>query len=162
MMISNQSSPTHQAYVWVWLPNQTEPVVAGQIVQSKQQYLFTYGRSYRNHPNAIPLSPFELPLRAQTFFPEGMNDIHSCLRDAGPDAWGRRLIDFQYPKLKTNELDYLLLSGSERIGALDFQTSPATYAARDLGVIDIHAIDILATTIENDLPFHANLAPIFL
>lgn len=28
----------------------------------------------------------------------------SCLRDGLPDAWGRRLIDYQYPRFQKNGL----------------------------------------------------------
>jgi serine/threonine-protein kinase HipA len=35
------------AYVWIWLPNQSEPVVAGQLAQQNDGYAFVYGNSYR-------------------------------------------------------------------------------------------------------------------
>ncbi|UJS25020.1 MULTISPECIES: hypothetical protein [Thiothrix] len=44
-MISDQQ-PADSAYVWIWLPGQTEPVVAGRIVRRGQLHYFTYGRSY--------------------------------------------------------------------------------------------------------------------
>ena len=62
----------------------------------------------------------------------------SCLRDASPDAWGRRVLIHQKLGVKgtdaaqfeLDELTYLLESGSDRIGALDFQTSPTQYVPR--------------------------------
>jgi serine/threonine-protein kinase HipA len=117
MMTSNAS----QAFVWIWLPQETQPIVAGKINLIEGKYHFVYGRSYLEHQQAISLSPIELPLQRGTFEPEGLNDIHACLRDAAPDAWGRRVIDYEYPSLNPNELDYMLLSGSNRIGA--FQQS---------------------------------------
>lgn len=60
-----------------------------------------------------------------------------CLRDAGPDAWGRRVIlnRLAGPQgVDTTDLDdltYLLESGSDRIGALDFQTSADQYVPRE-------------------------------
>ena len=56
----------------------------------------------------------------------------SSIRDAAPDAWGRRVILNKTLGLKgadtdraeLDELTYLLESGSDRIGALDFQRSP--------------------------------------
>lgn len=122
--------PASSAYVWVWLPGQNQPVVAGRVVKQGQLHRFTYGRSYREREDAIALSQFELPLRSGTFTPEGMNTLHSCLRDAAPDAWGRRVISYQYAHFTPDELDYLLLSGSDRIGALDFQVSGTEYQAR--------------------------------
>lgn len=35
-----------QAFVWVWLPGHTEPVVAGRIFRDGQRLSFNYGRSY--------------------------------------------------------------------------------------------------------------------
>lgn len=125
-MISD-SPPYHEAYVWVWLPKQIEPIVAGRIVKENNLHYFTYSRHYRENPLAIPFSPFELPLKQGTFQPEGLNTLHSCLRDAAPDAWGRRVINYRHPAMVADELDYLLLSGSNRIGALDFQTSASQY-----------------------------------
>ena len=122
--------PADSAYVWVWLPNQTQPVVAGRIVKQGTLHYFTYGRQYRERVGALAFSPFELPLRTGTFQPEGLNTIHSCLRDAAPDAWGRRVLAYQYANFTLDELDYLLLSGSDRIGALDFQLSSTEYQAR--------------------------------
>ena len=35
-----------EAYVWIWLPNETEPVVAGLLTEIGNQLAFNYGRSY--------------------------------------------------------------------------------------------------------------------
>jgi len=127
MIISNASS----AFVWIWLPNCAEPIVAGKISLIEGKYHFVYGRSYLDNEDSIALSPIELPLQRGTFEPTGINEIHACLRDAAPDAWGRRVIEYQYPKQNFGELDYLLLSASNRIGALDFQQSNQDYQARE-------------------------------
>jgi len=133
MMTSNAS----QAFVWIWLPEKTEPIVAGQIHSIDGKYHFVYGRSYLEHQSAISLSPIELPRQRGTFEPEGIHDIHACLRDAAPDAWGRRVIDYEYPRLNPNELDYMLLSGSNRIGAVDFQQSSRDYQARNASAVPL-------------------------
>jgi serine/threonine-protein kinase HipA len=127
-MITSNST---QAFVWVWLPNNAKPVVAGKISFQAGKYHFVYGRSYLANESSIALSPIELPLQRRTFEPEGLNEIHSCIRDAAPDAWGRRVLGYQYPNLSPNELDYMLLSNSNRIGALDFQHSNTDYQARE-------------------------------
>lgn len=62
----------------------------------------------------------------------------SAIRDAAPDAWGRRVIlnrtfgtyGTALDALELDELDFLLESGSDRIGALDFQASATAYVAR--------------------------------
>lgn len=160
-MISSLKN-THEAFVWVWLPNQANPVVAGKLVFDDGRYLFVYGKSYLNRADAIPLSPFELPLTDETVELSGMRIMPSCLRDALPDAWGRRLIDYQYPHLQKNELDYGLLSGSDRIGALDFQSSAITFEDRNLGEITLKNIHQLANALEHDHDFPKSLAPVLL
>lgn len=130
---SGRTTGAREAYVWIWLPGQVEPVVAGRLYdagESPQRFLFTYGRSYLERPGAIPLSPFELPLQRGPQEPKGMNRMPPCLRDGAPDAWGRRVLENQYGQTGLAELDYFLLSGSDRIGALDFQSSSSKYVAR--------------------------------
>ena len=125
-MISN----AQQAYVWIFLPNQTKPMLVGKITKQGQLHQFVYSRHYREYAQAIALSPLELPLQRGTFTPQGLNTLHACLRDAAPDAWGRRVLHYRHPQFAPDELDYLLLSGSDRIGALDFQASNAFYEPR--------------------------------
>jgi serine/threonine-protein kinase HipA len=35
-----------EAFVWIWLPNETEPVVAGRLEVDNGNILFNYGKSY--------------------------------------------------------------------------------------------------------------------
>ncbi|VAX00233.1 hypothetical protein MNBD_GAMMA22-71 [hydrothermal vent metagenome] len=142
-------------FVWVWLPNCSEPVVAGQIVKQNKLYRFTYGQSYRDNPAAIRFSPFELPLQKGSFTPKGQNLIHSCFRDAAPDYWGRYVIDNHYPGFRLNELDYLILSDSNRSGALDFQHSSSDYVDRTMVQMSIDDILSAAAIIEQ----HQTLPP---
>lgn len=151
-----------EAYVWMWLPHATEPVVVGKMVAINGRYHFTYGQSYRARANAMPLSPFELPLQTGTFSPAGLHEMPSCLRDASPDAWGRRLIDYQFPLMNPNELDYLLLSGSDRIGALDFQASAKEYLPRAAQAVTIEAVDPLAKMLEAGEAVSPQLLPALL
>ena len=137
-MTFDAHTPYSEAYVWVWLPNATEPVVAGLLTQQGPQLVFNYGRSYLARPDAISLYAPELPLQPGSIsLIPGLN-MPSCLRDASPDAWGRRVLIHQKlgakgtdaAQIELDELTYLLDSGSDRIGALDFQTSPTQYVPR--------------------------------
>ncbi len=58
--------------------------------------------------------------------------IMSIEKADSPDAWGRRVVGYKYPDLLADELDYMLLSGSDRIGALDFQVSSTEYQPRGI------------------------------
>ena len=89
-MIS-EAAPT-EAFVWVWLPGKIEPVVSGRLAAAGDQLLFNYGRSYLGRKNAIPLYEPELPLRPGVLPLQNGVRMPSCIRDAAPDAWGRRVI----------------------------------------------------------------------
>lgn len=140
MTTSNQSYT--EAYVWIWLPGHTEPVVAGKLEADDGKLLFNYGKSYLericDETPAISIYEPELPLTAGILpLLDGLS-MPGCIRDAAPDAWGRRVIINKMLGLKgagtdtasLDELTYLLESGSDRIGALDFQESPTEYISR--------------------------------
>src|SRR5258707_3536861 len=81
-----------EAYVWIWLPNETMPVVAGLLTAIGNQLVFNYGRSYLNRENAIAIYDPELPLKSgETPLGPGLS-MPSSIRDASPDACGRRVI----------------------------------------------------------------------
>ncbi|MCD6175562.1 MAG: type II toxin-antitoxin system HipA family toxin, partial [Planctomycetes bacterium] len=135
-MTSKQNNK--EAYVWIWLPGETEPVVAGKLEADGEFVQFNYGRSYLERPNAIPIYAPELPLQPGVLPLLDNLNIPNSIRDAAPDAWGRRVIINRQLGIKghdtdtadLDELTYLLESGSDRIGALDFQRSPTEYIPR--------------------------------
>ena len=117
---------TSEAYVWIWLPGADSPVVCGKLFSRGDSCSFVYGLSYLENPAAIALDPLELPLREEVFSPS-FGELHSVLRDAAPDAWGRRVLHYRHGGRPLSELDYLLLAGNDRVGALDFTTSATDY-----------------------------------
>ena len=127
-----------EAYVWIWLPGATTPIVAGRVWRDGERLIFNYGQSYLDRKEAIPLFEPELPLGRGAIAPAAGLTIAGCLRDGAPDAWGRRVILNRMLGLRgrdadigaLDELTYMLESGSDRIGALDFQLSPDDYRAR--------------------------------
>lgn len=124
------------AFVWIWLPGETEPVVAGRLTQDKGRYVFNYGASYLGRKDTIPIYEPELPLGRGLIEPPAGLSMASSIRDGSPDAWGRRVIINRLIGTKAteaadiSELTFLLQSGSDRIGALDFQTSATEYVPR--------------------------------
>ena len=149
-----------EAYVWIWLPGKTDPVVAGRLYDSgdsPQRYFFTYGRSYLERPDAIPLSPYELPLQRGPQEPQGMNIMPGCLRDGGPDSWGRRVLENNYGETSLAELDYFLLSRSDRIGALDFQESSSIYQPRTTTPVTMDHLQQAAEIVEKRQPMPPEL-----
>ncbi|MBN7784082.1 type II toxin-antitoxin system HipA family toxin [Ponticoccus gilvus] len=126
------------AFVWIWLPGETEPVVAGRLTKNGDQFAFNYGASYLNRAGAIPIYEPELPLERGLIEPAPGLSMASSIRDGSPDAWGRRVIINRLVGAKAaeaeareiSELTYLLESGSDRIGALDFQHSATEFIPR--------------------------------
>ncbi len=160
------SSEYKEIFVWIWLPGETEPVVAGRLVAAGTTYLFNYGKSYLQRDNAIAIYDDELPLR-QGLLPllSGLS-IPGCLRDAAPDAWGRRVILNRKLGGKASgidpaaldELTYLIESGSDRIGALDFQLSPAVYEPRNPSGAHLEELIEAAERVEKGVPLSPELA----
>lgn len=160
------SKPHHdEAYVWVWLPGATEPVVAGRLARDGENLIFNYGRSYLELDGAIPLYLPELPLRPGALPPEPGLTMAGCLRDGAPDAWGRRVILNRTFGIKgkdadigaIDELTYLLESGSDRIGALDFQLSPTTYVPRAAQAASLEELLTAAEKVEKGIPLTPEL-----
>ena len=167
MMTSNK--PGKEAFVWIWLPGEAQPVVAGKLETDKGYIHFNYGRSYLERINSenpaisiyepeLPLKPGKLPLLDRLEMP-------GCIRDAAPDAWGRRVIINKQLGLKgkdadaaeLDELTYLLESGSDRIGALDFQHSPTEYIPRSADNSVLEELLESADRVEKGLPLTPEL-----
>ena len=155
----------NEAYVWIWLPDATEPVVAGRIVRDGERLIFNYGQSYLDRNDRIPIYQPELPLRSGAIAPEAGLSMAGCLRDAAPDAWGRRVIlnrtfgrkgkDVDLAAL--DELTYLLESGSDRIGALDFQRYPSVYEPRAAQTATLEELLSAAEKVEKGVPLTPDL-----
>lgn len=126
---------------------------------------FIYGRSYRARADAIPLYLPELPLRPEPIAPLGTMAMPSAIRDGAPDAWGRRVIlnktfgvkGEALDGLEFDELVFLLESGSDRIGALDFQTSATAYVPRGGGHATLEELLASAEKVEKNLPLTPEL-----
>ncbi len=157
------------AFVWIWLPGETEPVVAGRLEADNGNITFNYGKSYLERVGAskpaIAIYEPELPLRAGLLpLLEGLT-MPGCIRDAAPDAWGRRVIINKKLGLKgastdtadLDELTYLLESGSDRIGALDFQQSPTEYVPRNVNNVSMEELIASAERVEKGVPLTPEL-----
>ena len=159
------TSKVDEAYVWIWLPGHTDPIVAGRLSLENDQLLFNYGQSYLRRENAISIYEPELPLEAGRLEPLPRMEMPSCIRDGSPDAWGRRVIinhvtgqtGDSINQTELGELAYLLLSGSDRIGALDFQASPDIYKSRDPRPATLEELQSASEMVEQGIPLSAEL-----
>ena len=154
-----------EAYVWIWLPNETMPVVAGLLTAIGNQLVFNYGRSYLNRENAIAIYDPELALKSGEIPLLPGLSMPSCIRDASPDAWGRRVLINRKLGLKgqdaskeeLSELSYLLESGSDRTGALDFQLSATKYTPRIADQASLSVLMQAAEYVERGWPLQPEL-----
>lgn len=161
----NSKQPYSEAFVWVWLPDSTQPVVAGKLTADGDHLTFNYGKSYLARDNAIPLYDPELPLQSGLIPLLPGLSMPACIRDSSPDAWGRRVIIHRKLGAKgTNadtaqldELTYLLESGSDRIGALDFQRSATAYVPRGTENASLEQLVQAADLIEKGMPLSPEL-----
>lgn len=116
-----------EAYVYIQLPGTLETVPAALLrVQTlpdgTQIGRFRYGDRYLQRPEAVALDPFQLPLAKKVFEFTQLKGIPGAVRDAGPDAWGRRVIEHKLERSAADlqEIDYLLHGPQDGAGYLSF------------------------------------------
>lgn len=151
-----------EAFVWIWLPGATEPVVAGKVEAEDGNILFNYGKSYLEREDAISIYEPELPLTAGALpLLDGLS-MPGCIRDGAPDAWGRRvimnkLLGADAGNADLEELTFMLESGSDRIGALDFQHSATSYEPRSAENASLDQLLEAAERVEKGVPLAPDL-----
>jgi len=83
------------AYIFVQLPGTLDTVPAALLKVEKLPDgtfvgRFRYGDRYLERKDAIAFDPFQLPLGDTVQEFTRLRGIPGAVRDAGPDAWGRR------------------------------------------------------------------------
>ncbi len=124
-----------------------------------------YGKLYAQRADALEIDPVSLPLAGaretpgRVFSPVAGSALFGGIRDAAPDAWGRRVIEarLKVPANSLPESVYLLEAGSDRVGALDVRRShdtPESPGCAQFGDLE-HLMDA-AQRLEQgiDLPAH--------
>ena len=116
-----------EAYVYVQLPGTLSTVPAALLKIEKQSdgiYVgrFRYGDRYLQRPEALAFDPFQLPLGKSVYEFTKLKGIPGAVRDAGPDAWGRRVIEHKLERAPGDleEIDYLLNGPQDGAGNLSF------------------------------------------
>ncbi|ANH69671.1 type II toxin-antitoxin system HipA family toxin [Mitsuaria sp. 7] len=139
--------------------------------QELQGSTLAYGLNYLRRSDAIEIDPVSLGLldrervRGQRLRPINNLPFFGGIRDAAPDAWGRRVIEakLRVPANSLPESQYLIHAGSERVGALDVRTGLADGPSP--GVSSWHTLQHLmeaAERIEEGAPVPAHLDAIFM
>jgi len=116
-----------EAYVYIQLPGSLETVPAALLrVQTlpdgTQVGRFRYGDRYLQRLEAVALDPFRLPLDKTVYEFTQLKGIPGAVRDASPDAWGRRVIEHRLERAAADldEIDYLLHGPQDGAGYLSF------------------------------------------
>jgi serine/threonine-protein kinase HipA len=156
---SEPATGVETVFVWIWLPQETEPVVCGRLDDDRGRIAFTYARSYLDRAEAVAIYNAELPLLAGSHYAADGDRLPLCIDDAMPDSWGRRLVNHRLGELTTefSEFTYLLASGSDRIGALDFQESGTEFRAREVSDITLDDLALAAERIQTGQPLDERL-----
>lgn len=161
--------------VHAFLPGATEAVPAGKLNMQEEgtdvtASSFVYGLRYLKRNGAIEIDPVGLGmLHGQRVAGQRLlaqeSTLFGGIRDAAPDAWGRRVIEARRraPANSLSESVYLLEAGPNRTGALDI--TPDGAPARSLETsTDIRQLGYLqdaAERIEDGARLPANLHGIF-
>jgi serine/threonine-protein kinase HipA len=166
--MSSRESAT-ECYVYITLPGETSFVTAARFaLTTNRQGVSTgrlvYGRSYLERENAVPIDPVELELSSRTYSTTRLKGVFGALRDAAPDAWGRRIIEKRSGKAELSEMDYLLFSPDDRAGALGFglDQEPPAPLRKFNQTMDLERLQELADAIiaDEDLPQGAEAAQV--
>ena len=166
--MSSRESAT-ECYVYITLPGETSFVTAARFaLTTNRQGVSTgrlvYGRSYLERENAVPIDPVELELSSRTFSTTRLKGVFGALRDAAPDAWGRRVIKKRSGKAELSEMNYLLFSPDDRAGALGFglDQEPPAPLRKFNQTMDLERLQELADAIiaDEDLPQGAEAAQV--
>ena len=146
-----------ECYVYITLPGETEAVTAGRFVLATDRRgtplgRFVYGRRYLERPDCVAIDPVELKLARRVYQTAALEGVFGALRDAGPDHWGRRVIERHAGKAELTELDYLLYDADDRAGALGFGLGKDPPAPRRKfnQTLDLAKLQTIANAIADD------------
>jgi serine/threonine-protein kinase HipA len=119
------ATPDQSCYVYIQLPGTFDWVPCARlrvrdVGASLFEGTFTYASQYLQRANVVALDPFHLPLtdRPQKF--TRLKGIPGAVRDASPDAWGRRIVQAKKQRSEADiaEMEYLLHGPDDGAGNL--------------------------------------------
>lgn len=117
-------------YVYIQLPGTFEwtpcaSLKVKEVGAGAFQGTFTYGKRYLARGNVVELDPYHLKLTDKPMKFTKLKGIPGALRDASPDAWGRRVIQARRERESADiaEMEYLLNGPDDGAGCLRFGLS---------------------------------------
>jgi serine/threonine-protein kinase HipA len=125
------------AYIYIQLPGTLNTVPAALLkVENLPEGTFVgrfrYGDRYLERKDAIAFDPFHLPLGDTVHEFTKLKGIPGAVRDAGPDSWGRRVIEHKLERSPEDleEIDYLLNGPQDGAGYLSFGSKMESVASK--------------------------------
>jgi serine/threonine-protein kinase HipA len=154
--VTSKSTATG-CFVYITLPGEISAITAGRfaLTQSARGAAlgqFVYRTKYLDDPRAVEIDPVELTLGTRTYETGRLEGVFGALRDAGPDYWGRRVIEKHAGKPQLGACDYLLESPDDRAGALGFgrNTEPPAPLRTFNRTLDLEKLQSLADALIRD------------
>lgn len=104
--------------LYLWAPLGGEMKVAARLDWDRDVGSVRYAPSWLEAPDAYALDPLNLPLGDEDRLIEQNRGIPGVLSDAGPDRWGRRLMERLSSRPPRNEAEWVLATAGAGTGAI--------------------------------------------
>ena len=141
--------------LYLWAPIGGQWRVSARLDWEREVGSFRYAPTWLETEGTYPLDPLNLPLQEAERVIQYNNGIPGVLSDAGPDRWGRRLIErlAQYPP--RNEAEWVLATAGSGSGAVraSLSRSSAAPVRTPYGQVTLEALEEASRTlVEGGLP----------
>ncbi len=104
--------------LYVWAPLADRHQLAGRLEWEAEVGTFRYAPAWLEAPGAFPLDPLNLPLEDGVRVFDQSHGIPGVIADAGPDRWGRRVMERLARRAPKNEAEWILATSGAGTGAL--------------------------------------------
>lgn len=116
--------PPHRLYVWA--PISDRPQIAAHLDWTPDGSMFTYTPEWIHTAGAYSLDPLNFPLCEEPFDIRENEGIPGVIADAGPDAFGRRVLSLTSPGSSGSSLKRILATSGRGVGAIRLTESHET------------------------------------
>lgn len=114
--------------LYLWVPLGGRWQVAARLDWARDVGAFRYAPTWLETKGAYPLDPLNLPLEDAERVIEDNKGILGVLSDAGPDRWGRRLIERLAQRPPRDEAEWVLSTAGSGSGAVRASLSRTSLA----------------------------------
>lgn len=108
--------------LYVFAPTASGDILAGKFTWEDNKGKFEYTEKWLSHVESYALDPLNLPLHPGVFTCKVNKGVFGVLADAGPDSWGKHLMELSNRNVN-NPIEYLRLTNGTGTGGLLFSQS---------------------------------------